>query len=76
MKEHYVVDEYQKTKVEELKLFKEQVKFIKNLAYTLDRFLEFKKYKANNTKYYVAIIHLKKYEIEFIDLKEFLEKQN
>jgi len=75
-KEYYAVNEYQKTQIEELKIFEEQVKFIKNLAYSLDRFLQFKRYKANNTKYYIAIIYYKIYKIKFIDFKEFLEKQN
>lgn len=71
--ELYVVDEYQKTKIKELKYVEDKIFYITTLADKLDRFLQFKKYKIQKTKYYVVKINFRNYEIKFIDIKEFLE---
>ena len=74
--ELYVVDEYQKNKIEKLKYIEDKILYIINLADELKRFLEFKKHKIKNTKYYVVKINFKNYKIDFIDIKEFLEIYN
>jgi len=71
--DYYIVDEYQKKQILKLKYFEEQFDYIINLADSLDRFLEYKKHKIKTTQYYVVKINLKKYEIEFVKIEEFLK---
>ena len=67
----YVVCNYNKNKIKNIKNFEDKLYFIVNLAQDLKKILKYKKHKKE--KYYVIKINLKEYKISFIDIKDYLK---